>query len=166
METQDGNHHLEKQKKLDNRARKVNKAGQLKKTLENTWLCGSPAVNCSCLIICICICIWMYLKLFICQQAGQVVGCHSSWRKMRGTFLKRAPSSFETLSLAATSVCRLVITVRTAWVANTHIRKYVHIGRSRSGPPTYTTSAAIWNPCVGGKYIDPECIIHPTEVNI
>ena len=55
---------------------------------------------------------------------------------------------------------------RTAWVANTHIRKYVHIGRSRSGPPTYTTSAAIWNPCVGGKYIDPECIIHPTEVNI
>ena len=51
-------------------------------------------------------------------------------------------------------------------LANTHIRKYVHIGISRSGPPTYTTSAAIWNPCVGGKYIDPECIIHPTEVNI
>ena len=36
METQDGNHHLEKQKKLDNRARRVNKAGQLKKTLEST----------------------------------------------------------------------------------------------------------------------------------
>ena len=36
METQDGNHHLEKQKKLDNRAKRVNKAGQLKKTLEST----------------------------------------------------------------------------------------------------------------------------------
>ena len=34
IETQDGNHHLEKQKKLDNRAKRVNKAGQLKKTLE------------------------------------------------------------------------------------------------------------------------------------
>ena len=65
METQDGNHHLEKQKKLDNRAIKVNKAGQLKKTLENTGLCGSPAVNCSCLIICICICICMYLKFLV-----------------------------------------------------------------------------------------------------
>ena len=48
----------------------------------------------------------------------------------------------------------------------THTQIRIHLGISRSGPPTYTTSAAIWNPCVGGKYIDPECIIHPTEVNI
>ena len=90
IETQDGNHHLEKQKKLDNRTKRVNKAGQLKKTLEKNKLqvegtsrqagvllhiccrlCGSPAVNCSCLFICICICIWTYLKFLFVSRLGR-----------------------------------------------------------------------------------------------